>query len=141
MPPYAWHDNKKNHNFDAYRYIAASPSHQFTDWEIIALFYSALHYVDSFLDRKHGLDNIQNHGDRKIMVRGYISPINRTYRILYHLSQNARYDDVPITVAELTQAKTCYDTIKKILTPITCSCGHLNLLNVGTCEICGNTLT
>lgn len=59
------------------------------------------------------------------------------YRLLYHLSQDARYDS-PITTSEVNRAKVCFNEIKQVLTPITCSCGHVNLLNIGVCEKCGN---
>ncbi len=59
------------------------------------------------------------------------------YRLLYHLSQDARYDS-PITTSEVNRAKVCFNEIKQVLTPITCSCGHVNLLNIGVCENCSN---
>jgi len=139
VPSYTWHDGKKIHNIGANTYLVRASSRQFLDWEIVTLFYSAVHYIDSYLDRKHGINTIFNHKERNDFVKTLISRIERTYRLLYHLSQDARYD-CTIRMSEVNKAKTCFGEIKKILSPITCPCGHINLLNTGTCENCGNRL-
>jgi len=139
VPSHVWHDGKKVHDYNASQVLFTDGN--FLDWEVVTLFYSAMHYVDSYLDRAQGIDIIYNHLDRKALVRLYIPIINRTYKSLYNLSRNARYDDVPIGMVEMATAKANYEEIKLRLTPKVCTkCGAQNLLNSGKCDKCGAKL-
>jgi hypothetical protein len=140
MPGHAYHTRKKKHDFEASKLIHdSSQGSAFADWEIVTLFYSALHYVDCYLDRAHSIDP-NGHGGlggRKDYIIDLLPEIESDYRLLRALSEDARYHDVPIQQPELTRATRSYDQIKHSLTPVTCAdCGQENLINRGKCEIC-----
>jgi len=141
MPCHAWHEGKKQHNFDLSCFLSARAPNTFADWEIVALFYSALNYVDSYLSRAQNIDLVYSHQDRKNLIRSFLPRMERDYRLLYHIGRDARYNDVPIQQRELNGANSYHSNIKLYLTPVTCStCGHENLTNDGSCENCGSTL-
>ncbi len=73
--------------------IAALPT-RFPDWEIIALFYSTLHYVDAFLSTQ-GV-HPRNHDNRIASIRRYTNAWE-DYRYLYTLSLDARYNMASFT--------------------------------------------
>lgn len=141
MPGHAYHTTKKKHDFKASELIHNSPQGTvFADWELITLFYSALHYVDCYLDQAQSIHPIR-HRDRTDYVMSFLPVIENDYRILRHLSEDARYHDVPIRQPELTKATQKYNQIRYRLTPVTCvGCGQENLINKGKCEICGASL-
>ena len=139
MPNFAWHDGKKIHDFETSTFLGTNPI-KFCDWEVITLFYSALHYVDSYLSNAFSIDFVANHDDRKRWVNSLLPQINRIYLVLYYLSRDSRYN-LSIGAPELTKAKSCYAQIKQVLTPVICpKCGFKNLKNTGKCETCGTTL-
>jgi len=139
MPNYVWHDGKKIHDFATSNFLGSNPA-KFCDWELTTLFYSALHYVDSYLSNAFGIDLVLNHDDRKRHVTSFLPQINKNYKILYYLSRDARYN-LTIGTSELSKAKSCYVQIKQVLTPVVCpKCGFKNLKNIGKCETCGSTL-
>jgi hypothetical protein len=136
MPGHAYHTRKKKHDFEASKLIHDSSPSAFADWEIVTLFYSALHYVDCYLDRAHSM-HPNGHGDRKDYIIDLLPVIERDYRLLRALSEDARYHDVSVQQPELTRATRFYDQIKHCLTPVTCAgCGQENLINKGKCEVC-----
>jgi hypothetical protein len=139
MPAQAWHDSKKIHDFDA-RQCLSRAGGNFPDWEVIALFYSALHYVDSFLAGQYGIDP-EDHSDREDHIMTLIQIIEKNYRLLHHLSEDARYYQVLIRQKELAKAQSYYKDIEFRLTPVECSsCGERNLLNLGKCNACGSII-
>lgn len=139
MPNYAWHDGKKIHDFDTSNFLGTNPF-KFCDWELITLFYSALHYVDSYLSNAFGIDTILNHDDRKRYVTSFLPQIKKIYLTLYYLSRDARYSST-IGTTELAKAKLYYGQIKQVLTPVLCqNCGYQNLRNTGKCETCGSKI-
>lgn len=138
MPVFAWHDRKKQHDFDTSQFLGSSPN-TFVDWEVVTLFYSVLHYVDSYLSKAFKIDVVFDHSDRKRLVNFFLPILEKDYRLLYHLGTDARYEQVPMGQNELSKAKTVHAGIKNQLTPVTCiNCGYTNLLNRGKCEKCGN---
>lgn len=139
MPCCAWHEGKKQQDFRASMHLALAGN--FFDWEIITLFYSALHYVDSFLANAFSIEYVRDHKERKNLIMSLLSITEKDYRMLYHLGRDARYTDVPIGKRELAEAKVYFGNIKFRLTPVTCrDCGQQNLVNKGKCEICGKKL-
>lgn len=54
-------------------------------------FYSALHYVDAYLLRRHGIRRI-HHEERNADVSQLIREIEEEYLRLYNYGNNARYD-------------------------------------------------
>lgn len=139
MPNYAWHNGKKIHDFEASNFLGTNPA-KFSDWELVTLFYSALHHVDSYLSNAFGIDYVSDHDVRKGYVRTFLPQINKIYLVLYYLSRDARYN-LTVGTPELSRAKSCYAQITKVLTPIICpKCGFENLRNIGKCETCGSSL-
>jgi hypothetical protein len=137
MPGCVYHDRKKKHDFDASTLIRrASQGFAFADWEVVTLFYSALHYVDYYLDRTQSI-HPNGHSDRRGYVMSLLPDIEKDYRLLRHLSEDARYNNVPVQQPELTRATGYYNSIRHHLTPVTCvKCGQENLINKGKCEVC-----
>ena len=64
---------------------------RFPDWEITALFYSALHYVDAFLSTQ---DIHPRSQDSRIRSIRSFAESWEDYRDLYQLSLHARYNTV-----------------------------------------------
>ena len=67
--------------------IASLPQ-RFPEWEITALFYSALHYASAFLATQG--HNPTNHNKRNDLV-GNLTNAGTEYQNLYRLSLNTRY--------------------------------------------------
>lgn len=88
---------EKNERF--YQTISSSRplSEQFPEWEVVVLFYSALHYVDAFLATLNL--HPQDHGVRNwwTATSVEIRPIYFHYQNLYRLSRRARYDLIPFS--------------------------------------------
>ena len=61
---------------------------RFPEWEITALFYSALHYASAFLATQG--HNPENHHRRNQLI-GDLTNVGTDYQNLYRLSLNARY--------------------------------------------------
>ena len=81
--------------------LSALPQ-RFTEWEVTALFYSALHYVSAFLAMQ-GLFP-ENHSDRNNLVRN-LTNIGSDYRNSYSLSLDARYRGVTFTPQRVGEIK------------------------------------
>lgn len=60
-------------------------------WICIIAFYSALHYVDAYLLRKHSKHN-ENHEERNTDVSILLSEIDDEYLRLYNYGKTSRYD-------------------------------------------------
>lgn len=94
MPTEAQHFAQAEKN-ERLRYLLSSSSssgENFPDWEIVTLFYSALHYVDAVLATQGVHPN--GHNDRNTRVTNLpdVGSIATNYVNLYHRSKNARYD-------------------------------------------------
>lgn len=89
----------------------------FRDWEIITLFYSALHLIESYL-RDHGHPIIpKSHQTRENLVKQYLNDIFESYSALYILCKTARYDAL-VTDNDLDAANYYYIRIKQFIEPI-----------------------
>ena len=80
----------------------ASLPDRYTEWEVVMLFYSALHYVDAFLATR-GL-HPQSHFERKDLVASLTS-LARYYEILFKRSMNARYHLYQFTPQEVDRIR------------------------------------
>ncbi len=71
-----------------------SVKNEYPDWGIIALFYSALHYVDAFLKYKN--IDAEDHRERRsrILKTSELKPMYSRYNVLYKYSIDARYNMV-----------------------------------------------
>lgn len=75
---------------------------RFTQWEITALFYSGLHYIDAFLATQE--QHPSNHQERRRMV-GQLTTLRAEYENLYGLSIKARYDIEEFTCQDVERLK------------------------------------
>lgn len=66
------------------------------DWVTIVAFYTALHFVEAFLKRKHGLD-FERHEERHAFMSQYVTEIFSAYYRLYDLGFNSRYKSIKDT--------------------------------------------
>jgi len=67
------------------------------DWVSVVAFYTALHFVEAFLKKNHGLD-FEHHEERHTFMSNYLPEIFTVYYRLYDLGFSARYksiDDAP----------------------------------------------
>jgi hypothetical protein len=88
---------EKNESFSRAIAVPKTLPERCTDWEVISLFYSALHYVDAFLVSVHGVP-AGSHKHRNFFV-GTTPDFNTIairYKDLYERSREARYDLVPM---------------------------------------------
>jgi len=63
---------------------------KYHDWEIITLFYSALHKVDKYFIA-NGIQKPENHAERKALVKQHLREIYGSYHKLSSFSHRARY--------------------------------------------------
>ena len=63
------------------------------DWVTIVAFYSALHFVEAFLKRNHGLD-FEHHEERHVFMSQYVPEVFPAYYRLYDLGFNSRYKSI-----------------------------------------------
>ena len=75
---------------------------RFTQWEITALFYSGLHYVDAFLATQE--QHPSNHQERRRLV-GQHTTLRAEYENLYDLSIKARYATTEFTSQDVERLK------------------------------------
>ena len=76
--------------------------HRFTEWEVTALFYSALHYATAFLVTQGHVP--ESHSHRNNLVRNLTS-IGIDYRNLYSLSLDARYRGVSFSPRRVSEIR------------------------------------
>jgi len=104
----SWYNRKSEHDRDTHNYLGQK-SPRYIDWEVITLFYSALHLINTFLERRM-LPIPITYKDRESVVKRYLPGIHESYDILFTLSKQARYD-APIIPSELALAVECYNEI------------------------------
>lgn len=75
---------------------------RFTEWEITALFYSALHYASAFLATQGY--NPKSHHRRNHLI-GDLTSVGTDYQNLYRLSLDTRYRGVPFTPQRVGEIK------------------------------------
>ena len=118
MPRIAWHVDKKLHDLDTSNLLTGH-SPRYTDWEIITLFYSAMHHVDAAFCqiRSRGMNIPEpiNHMHRRKLISQYLSPIAVDYDMLETLSRWARYEEVTILPAYVTEARSLHTGITNFL--------------------------
>lgn len=84
------------------------------DWEVITLFYSAMHFVDLYLLKHHNL-KFSSHMERKRAVKRHLPQgIRNEYVGLYNYSRDARYiRDISLKVR--TEAEKKYNIIRQYI--------------------------
>ncbi len=114
------HIDQWKHN----RRFARSIDGNYRDWQITAIFYTALHLIDAALD---SLDvQVCDHAQRNDQVRtnGSFASVRQQYLDLYRISRVTRYDANPdqwLPAEYLTVA----DLVNGLLKPIENGVGHL----------------
>ena len=89
MPSIDWlKKGCKNRKF--YEFVE-STSTEYVDWEVVALFYTAVSWVDFHLQNKFN-EKPNDHQDRFDLIRTKIRNIYADYRCLYDESTKARYN-------------------------------------------------
>ena len=88
---------------------------QYRDWEVITLFYSALHLVERYCE-VHGITIPKSHNEREETVSKWLDFIIVDYLNLYTLSKNARYES-RINSTDLIDAQAYYSTIEHFIKP------------------------
>jgi len=63
------------------------------DWATIVAFYSALHFVEAFLKKNHGLD-FKGHEERHIFMSQHLREVFSAYYRLYDLGFESRYKSI-----------------------------------------------
>lgn len=68
------------------------------DWELVSLFYAALHYLDAYFLRLNPPHTASNHGERKRILKE--TPLPRSaqedYRTFEDMSRDARYNFIDL---------------------------------------------
>ena len=115
MPP-SFHFIKYQRDKQTNEYLRQKTP-RFRDWEIITLFYSALHLIESYLGN-HGHPIIpKSHQTRENLVEQYLKGIFEIYSEFYILCKTARYDAL-VTDEDLDAANDYYIQIKQFIEPI-----------------------
>jgi hypothetical protein len=119
MPPDTRHTQKaiRNEQF-ASELDTANPVKE--SWAVIAVFYSALHYVQSVLQTS-GVDDAFNHKRRaeEIARDPILKYIAGPYDWLQKLSELARYKCKPLPGKAYTDAKARLEAVKKQVEKVT----------------------
>jgi len=94
-----WHIKRAEHHKNASDHLLG----HFDDWAVVAMFYSAMHYVHSSLadeqslnkdernPRKHSGVDVGSRGTNQL-VKALYPQIHVQYRSLYEMSRRTRYD-------------------------------------------------
>ncbi|HEY8971106.1 MAG TPA: hypothetical protein VIM64_18510 [Puia sp.] len=93
------HIRHAEYNYAFYEMLCQKYPDDYFDWKLVALFYTAFHYLKALA--RHKKINI---GDRhaeinRNLMRGGAMPVSDTafnnYMDLFHMSQDARYTSIP----------------------------------------------
>jgi hypothetical protein len=118
MPNCAWHKAKCRHNVGAHEFLSQNTS-VYPDWEIVMLFYCAVHAVDSFFDTSsipNTFRHPKKHKIRNKLVAKHLSQIAGDYGLLYQLGRTARYDATPpITRKDANDSSNAFGKISSFL--------------------------
>lgn len=114
MPDKAWHLVKKDHDLDARTHIQTGQ--KFYDWEVIALFYSALHYIDAYLATlTPPILDPGSHRWRNKFVTQHLPSVAVDYGKLFQLSKDARYGPTVIQQKHVAQGVTWHTSVVSFL--------------------------
>jgi hypothetical protein len=114
LPTENWHIYKKKHDFETSQFLSnASP--KYLDWEVITIFYSAMHLIDSAICKIRLTGTVipepKNHKERRKLVARHLACVATEYGMLENISQWARYEEVVIDNNILDSANTLYSEI------------------------------
>ena len=105
MPDENSHLNQAERNSNCYEALMLLNPNRFTEWEVITLFYSALHYAEAFCARYGSeFQHPENHAERKKELADQVGPeIYFNYCTLYDHSEAARYYTDSVSEDEVAQ--------------------------------------
>lgn len=100
MPNSATHRRQALHN-EALLAAFDTETTPFRDWMVIAIFYAALHHIESYLATKNV--HLHTHLGRENLIWAVheLRPIYDDYRRLKHRSELARYDAVTFSADQV----------------------------------------
>jgi hypothetical protein len=115
LPTKAEHKTKAEHN----EYFVSTLNNPFFDWQVTALFYAALHYIQGYFVAKgvnpppstHTIRNNHVANDKKLAA------IYVDYRELQDESRSSRYGVIAPNQADVTRLKGNLNTIKNLVMP------------------------
>jgi hypothetical protein len=85
------------------------------DWEVITLFYSAMHHVDAAIFKLRltgtNIPEPQDHKQRRKLIVKFFRQIATDYKMLESISRWARYEEVKITPNMVNTARSLYSNI------------------------------
>ena len=117
MPDQQKHLAQAQHNEELYHHLSGTTP-RFIDWQITALFYAALHYVDAYLARFS--IHPSSHEERSMWMgrESILKTIYTAYRDLQNRSRDARYELYPLRAGyEQTLYNTHFTAIRDHLIP------------------------
>lgn len=83
---------------------------EFIDWKYIVLYYSALHFADAYLAKRHKIFNIKSHEERRKKYHSKLSEsVFISYKLLENKSQIARYHPEMVNVLSEQDFKNLYE--------------------------------
>ena len=117
MPSAEQHISKAERNENLYRDLCRieSTESEYTEWEVVALFYSLLHHIEAYRVVREG-QNSDNHSDRNrfIWESADLREIWPAYSYIYRLSMTARYGVVSFSTEEIRHIEiNQYSAIKR----------------------------
>ena len=89
--------------------VAGNLESRFTEWEVTALFYSSLHYVNAYLATQGFA--AKNHRERRNLIATHTN-VSSEYDNLFQHSLDARYEMAKLTPEEIELLKV--DDFRKI---------------------------
>ena len=104
MPSESQHLQQADRNESCFQSLSGLNPSRFTEWEVITLFYSALHYVEAYLARNgHMFPHPKKHAERtsELLRHPDLDPIVENYLSLHDYSENARYETQSFSEAEV----------------------------------------
>lgn len=98
MTEHDWHYTQYKHNKNLPN--AISYPDRYADWSITAMFYSALHLINSYCNNR-GIPIPTTHHKRSRLVKNELPQIRLAYRNLLTLSQDSRYNHSYLSITNL----------------------------------------
>ena len=104
MPSAFEHLRQAERNESLYREICQlhTSEPEYTEWEIVVLFYSVVHHIEAYRDMREGRHS-DNHSQRNRYIRETeeFREIWPAYSYLYRLGINARYESMSFSAEEV----------------------------------------
>ena len=91
MPLETEHVAQAERNERLYETLCSHSADELTEWEVVALFYSALHYVDAYFAKSNEHPRGHRERNQKVAQTKEFSSFASSYIHLYHNSRDARY--------------------------------------------------